>query len=228
TAPPTPPPPPPLQSRTGKALKWSVSALLIAALGLGSWQLADTLLKDEHDKDNPPSSQSGHSNTDKKPVIKPLPISGATEFSPLDGPTGKNPQNAVDGDPGTAWITGQFFGWAEFGNRSNRKDGSGIVVDLGSVKNVSDVHVDMYRPGQTTEILAADPSASGNPSTLSDFPQRVSKSEKAGSSMDTKLKKPVRTRYLLIHVTALPPDGTGSGTQTGYRGGIAEIKVKGS
>ena len=39
-----PAPPPPLQSRTGKALKWAVSALLIAALGLGSWQLADTLL----------------------------------------------------------------------------------------------------------------------------------------------------------------------------------------
>ena len=38
---PVPTPPPPLQSRTGKALKWAVSALLIAALGLGSWQLAD-------------------------------------------------------------------------------------------------------------------------------------------------------------------------------------------
>ncbi|MCZ9340896.1 serine/threonine protein kinase, partial [Streptomyces sp. TRM76130] len=41
---PVPPPPPPLQSRTGKALKWGVSALLIAALGLGSWQLADALM----------------------------------------------------------------------------------------------------------------------------------------------------------------------------------------
>src|SRR6185295_656472 len=37
-------PPAPLQSRTGKVLKWAVSALLIAALGLGSWQLAETLL----------------------------------------------------------------------------------------------------------------------------------------------------------------------------------------
>ncbi|MEV0260518.1 protein kinase family protein [Streptomyces sp. NPDC050617] len=227
-APTPPPPPPPLQGRTGKTLKWAVSALLIAALGLGSWQLADTLLKKEHDKDNPPSSQSEHNNTDKKPVVKPLPISGATEFSPLTGPTGKNPQNAVDGDPGTAWITGQFLGYPKFGNYSTREDGSGIVVDLGSVKNVSDVHVDMYRPGQTSEILAADPSTSSSPSTLSGFPQRVSKSEKAGSSLDVTLKKPVRTRYLLIHVTELPPDGTGSGNQTGYRGGIAEIKVKGS
>ena len=41
---PVPAPPPPLQSRTGKALKWAVSALLIAALGLGSWQLADALM----------------------------------------------------------------------------------------------------------------------------------------------------------------------------------------
>ncbi|MGW2845538.1 protein kinase family protein, partial [Streptomyces sp. NPDC001274] len=37
-------PPPPLQSRSGKVLKWAVSALLIAALGLGSWQLAETLI----------------------------------------------------------------------------------------------------------------------------------------------------------------------------------------
>lgn len=45
---PLPTPPPPLQSRTGTALKWAVSALLIAALGLGSWQLADALM--DHDK----------------------------------------------------------------------------------------------------------------------------------------------------------------------------------
>ncbi|KPC89980.1 serine/threonine protein kinase, partial [Streptomyces sp. NRRL F-6602] len=37
-------PPPPLQTRTGKVLKWGVAALLIAALGLGSWQLADALM----------------------------------------------------------------------------------------------------------------------------------------------------------------------------------------
>ncbi|CAM5339063.1 discoidin domain-containing protein [Streptomyces tanashiensis] len=50
-------PPPPLQSRTGKALKWAVSALLIAALGLGSWQIADRLLAPRvqgRDSDSPP------------------------------------------------------------------------------------------------------------------------------------------------------------------------------
>lgn len=48
-------PPPPLQSRTGKALKWAVSALLIAALGLGSWQLADALIGEGKSDDEKPA-----------------------------------------------------------------------------------------------------------------------------------------------------------------------------
>ncbi|GAA3300602.1 hypothetical protein GCM10020295_41750 [Streptomyces cinereospinus] len=55
---PVPSPPPPLQSRTGKALKWAVSALLIAALGLGSWQLADALMERGTQSDDPNKSQT--------------------------------------------------------------------------------------------------------------------------------------------------------------------------
>ncbi|MEU9757076.1 protein kinase family protein, partial [Streptomyces althioticus] len=55
---PTPVPPPPLQSRTGKALKWAVSALLIAALGLGSWQLADALMDQGGTADDTTNTQT--------------------------------------------------------------------------------------------------------------------------------------------------------------------------
>ncbi|MFJ8850547.1 serine/threonine protein kinase [Streptomyces sp. NPDC102437] len=215
-------PPAPLQSRTGKALKWAVSALLIAALGLGSWQLAETLI--DHNKSSDPgdSTQTDPENSDNKPqpATVPLRIAGATEFMP-SGSGIKTDQvpNSVDGDAGTAWVTPRYRGYANFGNYPNRRDGSGIVVDLGSVQDVAGIAATMYRTGQKAEVLAADPSASA-PSSLSDFPQRLTELETVGSHLKKTLPKPVRTRYVLIRLAELPSDGTG-----GYRGGISEISV---
>ncbi|MEW2489173.1 serine/threonine protein kinase [Streptomyces sp. NPDC048411] len=224
TKPVTAAPPAPLQSRTGKALKWAVSALLIAALGLGSWQLAETLLHD-NDPGDPGSTQTNPSNGDKHAPAptKPLRIVKATEFMP-DG-SGIKPEDvpyAVDGKSDTAWVTKQYKGYANFGNLAYRKQGSGIVVDLGSVQDVRGIKIDMYRSGQKAEVLAADKSASA-PSSLSDFSQRLTQLATAGNSLQKNLDEPVRTRYILIHITELPPDGSASD----FRGGISEISVLG-
>ncbi|MFS7879916.1 protein kinase family protein [Streptomyces asiaticus] len=216
------PPPPPLQSRTGKALKWTVSALLIAALGLGSWQLADTLLKEENKSS--PGKSTGEKDDGKglKPVAKPLSIEGATEFSPLDAPFAPDKvDGAVDGDTNTAWVTKLFYGYPNFGNLPNRKQGSGIVVDLGSAKRVSSLDIDFYAAGQKVEVLAADPSAS-DPTSLSAFSKHLTDLKSVGKKLSTVLDKPVRTRYVLVHITELP-----TSTPDRYRGGISEIKVKG-
>ncbi|MET9957984.1 protein kinase family protein [Streptomyces sp. NPDC006326] len=216
-------PPPPLQSRTGKALKWAVAALLIAALGLGSWQLADTLLG----RNNGGSGSSGSTPQTKpddapkeiKPG-KPLRISNATVF-------GKEPikpedvDKAVDGNAGTAWITKVFYGYANFGNLDDYDDGSGIVVDLGSVQDVAGVDVDLYAAGQKVEVRAAAPEASPAHS-LSDFSHEIVKLGITGKNLKTTLETPVKTRFLLVHITSLPDSGGG------YRGGINEIKVLGT
>ncbi|WP_285570637.1 protein kinase family protein [Streptomyces sp. RTGN2] len=219
-------PPAPLQSRTGKALKWAVSALLIAALGLGSWQLAETLLDRDNGSSDPGTTQTNPENGDEpkpKPPATPLKITDAAEFMPSgSGIKQEQVPNTIDGKPGTSWVTPWYQGYPNFGNIVARKDGSGIVVDLGSVKDVSGIDVTMYRSGQKTEVLAADENASA-PSSLSDFPQRLTPLATAGSSLKESLAKPVRTRYVLIHVTELPQDDTGSG----YRGGISEISVLG-
>lgn len=218
-------PPAPLQSRTGKALKWTVSALLIAALGLGSWQLAETLLDRDKGAEDPGTTQTNPANGDKpkpRPAV-PLKIADAAEFVPSGSGISENEAaNAVDGQPGTSWVTPRYRGFPNFGNYPNRKDGSGIVVDLGRVQAVSGLDVTMYRSGQKAEILAADENASA-PSSLSDFPQRLTQLGTAGSSLKETLAKPVRTRYVLIHITELPQDDTGNG----YRGGISEISVLG-
>ncbi|WP_335934130.1 protein kinase family protein [Streptomyces sp. PTD5-9] len=217
-------PPPPLQSRTGKALKWAVSALLIAALGLGSWQLAEKLIG-RADNSGTDSTQTPPPSRDNKPPVqpKPLRIDSASEFMPSgSGISQKDAPKAVDGNSGTAWITPRYVGYANFGNLPPRKDGSGVIVDLGSVRDIRGLKIKMFRGGQKAEVLAADPNASV-PSSLADFPQHLTKLETVGSELKQTLDKPVRARFVLVHITELPSDGTSDG----YRGGISEISVLG-
>ncbi|MFF3765971.1 serine/threonine protein kinase [Streptomyces sp. NPDC001922] len=222
-----PAPPPPLQTRSGKMLKWTVAALLIAALGLGSWQVADVLIhrSDRTDESNgtPQHTGGGGSGKKKKVPGKPLEIANKTEFSSgHQAMASEKVPASADKDPGTAWVTLGFIGYPNFGNLPNYRDGSGIVVDLGSAKKVSGLDVDLYRSGQTVEVLAADEAAT-SASVLSDFPKRLTELEKAGDKLKTTLDKPVRTRYVLIHITELPPDKS----PNGYRGGISEIEITG-
>lgn len=73
-------PPPPLQSRTGKALKWAVSALLIAALGLGSWQLAETVLNRDNDSGSRPRHRPR--TTGRTTTTPPSPASPSPSWGP--------------------------------------------------------------------------------------------------------------------------------------------------
>ena len=88
------------------------------------------------------------------------------------------------------------------------------------MQEVSGINVDMYRGGQKAQALAAGESAS-NPTALSDFSQRLTKLETVGGTLSSTLDKPVRTRYVLIHITELPTDGSPSD----FRGGISEIEI---
>ncbi|MFJ3724588.1 protein kinase family protein [Streptomyces sp. NPDC090045] len=218
-------PPPPLQSRTGRVLKWGVAALLIAALGLGSWQLADTLLdRVKGDSGSPNNSQSTKTKEDeKKPKeSKPLPITGASVF-------GKQPIKAddadktIDGKHDTAWVTKIFYGYeGKFGNLPDYDDGSGIIVDLGSVQDVTGIDVDMRSAGHKVEVRAAAPEAT-SPRGISDFSQELVKLGNTGKKLEATRDTPIKTRFVLVHITALPSEGG-----DGFRGGINEIKVLGT
>ncbi|MFE1413649.1 protein kinase family protein [Streptomyces sp. NPDC058746] len=221
---PVAPPPPPLQSRTGRALKWGVAALLIAALGLGSWQLADTLLgRGKGDSGGTGNSQSTTNEDKKKPKeSKPLHIAGVSVF-------GKEPikpddvDKAIDGNSDTAWITLIFYGYGgKFGNLDKFDDGSGIVVDLGSVQEVTGVDVDMHGAGHKVEVRAASPEAS-SPHGISDFPQELVKLGTVGKKLQATRDTPIKTRFVVVHITALPSEGG-----DGFRGGINEIKILGT
>ncbi|GAA2653123.1 protein kinase family protein [Streptomyces vastus] len=213
---PVPTPPPPLQSRTGKALKWSVSALLIAALGLGSWQLADALIeRGKPDDTNKTQTTDDNDKGAKKPVSKPIAIKGARAFDPFGADGSENPEDiekAYDSSPGTYWET-SFYTSADFGRL---KSGVGIILDLGKVQQVGKVTVSFV--GDTSvELRAASGEASAEPTSFDSFSKIA---EGSGTTGVLKPDESVETRYLLVWLTELPLTDDGN-----YRGRVADIKV---
>ncbi|MFG1805390.1 serine/threonine protein kinase [Streptomyces sp. NPDC049040] len=209
-------PPPALPGRTGSALKWAVSALLIVAIGLGSWQLADTLKSREtHTPRNPTPTEKAERNP-APPVAAPLRIVGAKDFDPLgDGSeTPSEISKVYDGDPATYWQTS----WYSRADLGGLKSGVGVVLDLGSAHRVTSVTVNLLGDGTDVSLMAA-PGSTGRPTQLDGFSKVASGS---GSRQVTlKPAKQVTTRYLLVWLTKLPHD------PAGFRGKISEISVTG-
>lgn len=211
-----PVPPPALPGRTGQALKWAVAALLIVAIGLGSWQLADALQSRENQpakRATPTGRPGGTGPTHPAPVR--LPIAKVKDFDPM-GDGSENPTKvpmAYDNDPATYWETM----WYKSADLGGLKPGVGLIVDLGSAKSVSQVRVDFV--GTTDVQLMTATDSSVMPTDLSAFTKVAT-----GSGTDVALapKGKLTSRYLLVWLTKLPlaPDGT-------YRGKVSEIRVMG-
>ncbi|MFJ3231363.1 protein kinase family protein [Streptomyces sp. NPDC086787] len=221
-------PPPPLQSRTGKALKWAVSALLIAALGLGSWQLADALMDQGGKSEDTPHTQTT-GDTDRgrgaeKPA-SPLTIEDAREFVADGG--AQHPgdvDKTYDHNTGTYWRTRTFNEGPEI---APFKPGVGIVYDLGSAKDLATATVGLRYAGNhtTVELYAAD---SLTPSSIESM-DRIGKVDTTGTTARVKLSKQVKTRYVLVWLTAVPSSGPDSETysQAGYKQAINEVTFTG-
>ncbi|OIK23857.1 protein kinase family protein [Streptomyces malaysiense] len=210
-------PPPPLQSRTGKALKWAVSALLIAALGLGSWQLADALM-DQGGKSNDTNKSQTTDDGDKSAPVTaghPVPIKGARDFDPFSEDHSEKPADVgkvFDNDPSTYWQT-DFYLSPEFGNL---KPGVGVILDLGKVQQVGKVTVTFL--GETSVELRSAGSDAGSEPMSFDAYSKVA--DGSGTTVVLKPGKTLSTRYLLVWLTKLPPDGGGH-----WRGRVADVKV---
>ncbi|MFD6528576.1 protein kinase family protein [Streptomyces sp. NPDC060184] len=209
------PPPAPLQSRTGRALKWAVSALLIAALGLGSWQLAETLLDNKKTEETDTTRTTDSGSTDKNVLVsgKPITIVDARDYDPLGTDGGEKPEaikNAYDGDPSTYWSTQSYY-TAKFGAL---KTGVGMVLDLGKVQQVGSVDVSFLDGTTSVELRTAK---DATPPSMPDGFTKVA--DGSGTNVTLKPGNPVQARYLLVWLTELP----GSGKD--YRGKVSEIKV---
>ncbi|MFD3498686.1 protein kinase family protein [Streptomyces sp. NPDC058676] len=209
-------PPPPLQSRTGRALKWAVSALLIAALGLGSWQLADALMDrgPKSEDTNQTQTTDGDDKTPTKPASAPISISSAHDFDPFGADGSEKPgdiDKVYDNSPSTYWQTDYYLS-SDFGRL---KPGVGVILDLGKVQEVGKVTVSFV--GNTSvELRAASSDASSEPTS---FDAYTKVTEGSGTTVTLTPDKSLKSRYLLVWLTKLPQiDGE-------WRGRVADVKV---
>jgi hypothetical protein len=214
-----PVPPPALPGRTGQALKWAVFALLIVAIGLGSWQLADALKSRENHtpRSTPTGQKAGQQPT--TPAARPIDIVGVKDFDP-NGDGSETPSevhNVDDHNVKTYWQTS----WYETADLGGLKPGVGVILDLGSAKNVSNVTITFIGATTSVELRAAAGDSTARPTQLQGFPE-VASNANAGTTVTLTPSTKVKTRYLLVWLTKLPqtPDGK-------YRGKIAEIHVTG-
>ncbi|WP_107060080.1 protein kinase family protein [Streptomyces sp. NRRL F-5123] len=213
-----PAPPPALPGRTGSALKWAVSALLIVAIGLGSWQLADALKSRENSTPTPTPTPTAQPHSAPPPAA-PVAIVGAKSFDPQGDDGVESPKlvgNAYDKDASTYWETN----WYSRADLGGLKDGVGLVLDLGSDHRVTSVTVDLGGGDTDLELRAAASGTGSQPADLSGFSKVASGS--GDSRVTLKPASPVTTRYLLVWLTKLPPTANGD-----FRGKISEISVIG-
>ncbi|MFE0550312.1 protein kinase family protein [Streptomyces pilosus] len=225
---PVPVPPPPLQSRTGKALKWAVSALLIAALGLGSWQLADALMEQggKAEDTNKTQTTDEDDKSDNKPAPpKPLAVQGAQEYiakgqAQAPGDVAKT----YDGDSSTYWRTNSFVEGPDMNPAF--KPGVGIVYDLGSEQTVASSTIGLrYAGAHTTVTLYATDSMSS--STPIDAMQKLGTVKTNENEATVKADKPTKTRYVLVWITAMPYAPGDTFSNAGYKQGITDLKFIG-
>ncbi|WP_225832706.1 protein kinase family protein [Streptomyces sp. NK08204] len=221
------PPPPPLQSRTGKVLKWAVSALLIAALGLGSWQLADALMgqKDKSDDTNKSQQTGDGDKNGTKAKLTPIKIQDSQEYIAEGG--AQHPADVdktYDGSTSTYWRTRTFTAGPEL---APYKPGVGIVYDLGSAQHLNTATVDLRYSGDhtTVELYAADSLTPGPLNSMT----RLGKATTTGTTATVKPGKAVKTRYVLVWLTAVPNSGYDAAAYAGagFKQAITEVKFTG-
>ncbi|MET9530091.1 protein kinase family protein [Streptomyces sp. NPDC006649] len=220
-------PPPPLQGRTGKVLKWAVSALLIAALGLGSWQLADTLLHRDKGSSDTGTNQTNNGNnngTAEQKALQPLSVKDAAEYYP-DGKA-QHPAdvgNTYDGDSSTYWRTYSFRDGPQL---APFKQGVGIVYDLGSAKDVSAASIGLRYSGNETAISLYAAGSMSSSASLSSM-KKITSTSTDGTTARFKADKPVNTRYVLVWITAMPDSPGDQYSDAGYKQAITDVKFSG-
>jgi len=185
----------------------AAGALAVLLLALG-WAVANGLDEDDAASQAPAKRETAVTTTRPKPTTRPVArarfvkLTAAGAFDPEgDGhERDEEASLAVDGDRSTFWRTERYSRFF--------KTGVGLVVDTGRRVRVRQVVVDSATPGVRAEIRIG--SSRTGPFT------RVSPAK----TLTARTTFPVagRTgRYVVVWVTALPPESAGE---------VAEVRVR--
>jgi eukaryotic-like serine/threonine-protein kinase len=126
---------------------------------------------------------------------RPVELTGATSYDPL-GPDKEEHSaaavNITDRNPATYWSTEHYNDAPSLG-----KAGVGVVVDAGTVVEVSRIVVTTDTPGFTAEIQATN--------TEGATPEKVSDPKVVGGTTTFEISSSGPKRYYVIWITKLPP-----------------------
>lgn len=141
-------------------------------------------------------------------------IINITDFDPQGGDGTENPElvpQAVDKDDSTAWTTVAYVS-----SGMNPKDGTGLLVDLGSSRPIRQVDLQLLGSGTDVEVRIADELGDN----FQDY-ELLTGAVAAGERLSLRVPIPVTARYVLVWLTNVPYTGST------YQGGIREVQVKG-
>jgi hypothetical protein len=203
-----------------RALAAIVAVLILAGVAVLGWQLMGR-------NGTPGPKASTTATSTKTTSARPLSIAAATLYqASTSNEHAEAVANTIDGKA-PAWST---FGYKD-GPKLAIKPGTGIVYDLGAVRNVSEVTVKIGAPGATLELQAADPGLTSAPAVeVGKAPAGFTVVDSVdATTTDVKLtaKTPVKTRFVLVWFTALPNLGANGGGGP-YHDSISQVKVYGS
>lgn len=180
-----------------------VPLMLVAlvALGFGSFIVVRELL------------QGGEAAVSGGERARPLDIVRAASFDPSPGDEeehdGELP-HAVDEDPVTYWTT-EGYNSPELGGR---KEGVGLVLDLGEPQTATRVRIRTNLTGWAFRLYAAA-DLGGDPLVSSEGQETFN----AEAETVTVSFEPVETRYLMLWIIELAP------TEDGYRAHVNQVDV---
>lgn len=203
----------------GGALIWTAVAVLLLGATLLAYLVGQSGASGQ-DSPAVPGSPATSVSAAAKPHL--LTIAATISFDPYPGSGDEHPELvplAFDDDPATAWETYSYDGNPALGGL---KDGVGLLLDLGRAQAVRSVTVGLQGIGTTLELRAASPTATQAPAESADQYRLLGTATDAGMSATFELKKPARTRFLLVWLTSLPVEDSNS-----FRGRVSEVKVFG-
>jgi putative peptidoglycan lipid II flippase len=165
--------------------------------------------------------RAGDDPIDESSPVRVLPVQRATDFDPQGEDGRENREQAplaIDGLPATGWQTSTYLGSSRLGGL---KDGVGIVLDLGGLREVDSLRLQLGGSPTSIVVYTAADNIDRTPRSRRDLTS-VATVDGAGSDATISLRSGIVTRYVVVWLTSLPEVEPGV-----FRGEIKDVVVRG-
>lgn len=207
--------------RRSGPLRRTLTAVVAVVLVAGVLLLAYLVGQQAIDKTS--ASEPTPTSSASPPPLERLQVESTVSFDPPPGTGDENPDEvpfATDGDPSTAWETLSYRSNPELGGL---KPGVGLLFDLGRVQSVRRVDLGLPTAGTDLEIRTVPADTSDVPPPMADGYDVQKALTDARGRTNVSLRQPLRTRFVLVWLTKLPPEAGG----LTYRGTLSEVRILG-